>query len=147
MSTAHDFNRFSPRACRIGFRFMNGSDMTRLSKRSLSMATSAMQAGVDAAATIAARTPGLLSQGFNPTAESAREARRMVQEKFDAFYEGATAAQFAWASFFLKASFGGIRSASDFSLGLAEVAEAAVRPARRKVRANAKRLTGLTKIG
>jgi hypothetical protein len=33
------------------------------------------------------------------------------------------------------------------SLGLAGVAEAAMRPARRKVRANAKRLTGLPKIG
>jgi hypothetical protein len=121
--------------------------MSRLSKRTLLMAASAMQAGMDTAVTIAARTPGLLSQGFNPTAESARETQRMIQEKFDAVYEGAAAAQFAWASFLLKASFGGIRNASDFSLGLADVAEAAIRPARRKVRANAKRLTGLPKIG
>jgi hypothetical protein len=107
------------------------------------MAASAMQTGVDTVVTIAARAPGL----FNPTAENARETQRMIQEKIDAVYEGATAAQFAWASFMLKASFGGIRSASDFSLGMAGVAEAAMRPARRKVRANAKRLTGLPKIG
>jgi hypothetical protein len=40
-----------------------------------------------------------------------------------------------------------VLNASDFSLGLADVAEAAIRPARRKVRANAKRLTGMSKIG
>ncbi|WP_158814287.1 hypothetical protein [Methylocapsa sp. S129] len=121
--------------------------MSRLSKRTAIMAASAMQTGIDAAVTIAARTPGLLNQSFNPTAESVRETQRMFQEKVDAVYEGAAAAQFAWASFFLKASFGGIRNASDLSLGLADVAEAAIRPARRKVRANAKRLTGLPKIG
>jgi hypothetical protein len=121
--------------------------MSRLNKRAIFMAASAMQSGFDAAVTIAARTPGLLSQGFNPTAESARETQRMIQEKVDAVYEGAAAAQCAWASFLLKASFGGIRNANDFSLGMAGVAEAAMRPARRKVRANAKRLTGMPKIG
>jgi hypothetical protein len=126
---------------------MNGLTMSRLRKRTMLIAASAMQAGIDSAVTIAARTPALFAQGFNPTSESARESRRMVQEKIDAAYEGAAAAQLAWASFFLKASFGGIRNASDLSLGLASVAEAAIRPARRKVRANARRLTGLPKIG
>jgi hypothetical protein len=126
---------------------MNGLTMSRLRKRTMLIAASAMQAGIDSAVTIAARTPALLSQGFNPTSESVRESRRMVQEKVDAVYEGAVAAQMAWASFLLKASFGGIRNASDLSLGLANVAEAAIRPARRKVRANARRLTGLPKIG
>jgi hypothetical protein len=121
--------------------------MSRLSKRTMNMAASAMQAGIDSALTIAARTPGLLGQGFNPTAENARETQRMIQEKFDAAYEGFTAAQFAWASLWLKASFGGIRNADDLSFGLAGVAEAAMRPARRKVRANARRLTGTRKIG
>jgi hypothetical protein len=121
--------------------------MSRLNKRTFGIAASAMQAGVDAAVTIAARTPGLISQSFNPTAENAREAQRMVQEKLDALVEGAAAAQFAWASLMVKASFGGIRNANDWSMGLAGVAEAAMRPAKRKVRANAKRLTGLAKMG
>lgn len=121
--------------------------MSRLSKRTLHMAASTMQAGVDAAVTIAARAPGLVMHGFNPTLESARENHRMIQEKFDAVYEGAAAAQFAWASLIVKACFGGIRSASDLSLGMTGVAEAAMRPARRKVRANARRLTGAPKIG
>ena len=111
------------------------------------MATSAMQAGADAAATIAARTPGLIMHGLNPTAESAREARQMVQEKVEAAIEGAAAAQFAWASLMVKAMFGGVRTASDLSLGMSRVAEAAMRPARRKVRANARRLTGSRNIG
>jgi hypothetical protein len=121
--------------------------MSRLNKRAILMAAATMQAGLDSAVTIAARTPGLVSQGFNPTAENARETRRMIQEKIDAAWEGAAAAQFAWASFLLKASFGGIRDANDLSLALAGIAEAAVRPARRKVRANAKRLTATPRIG
>lgn len=121
--------------------------MSQVSKRANFIASSAMQAGVDAAVTIAARTPGLFMHSVNPTAESARETHRMVQEKIDAVVEGAQAAQFAWASFMMKACFGGIRSPSDLSLAMSGVAEAAMRPARRKVRANAKRLTGLPKIG
>jgi hypothetical protein len=121
--------------------------MSRLSKRALAMTHATIQAGMDSAVTIVARTPGLLSQGFNPTVENARETRRMVAEKIDAACEGAAAAQFAWASLLVKATFGGIRSPNDLSLGLADVAEAAVRPARRTVRANARRLTAAAKIG
>ncbi|MGO8831686.1 MAG: hypothetical protein ACLQE9_02585 [Roseiarcus sp.] len=121
--------------------------MSRLSKRALAMAAATRQAGVDSAVTIAARTAGLLVQGFSPTAENPREAQRMIAEKIDAACEGAAAAHFAWASLLLKASFGDIRSPADFSLGLAGVAEAAVRPAQRKVRANARRLTAAPKIG
>ncbi len=121
--------------------------MNRVNKRTIHIASSSMQAGVDAAVTIAARTPALLMHGLNPTAEGAHEARRMVQEKIDAVVEGAAAAQFAWASLMVKACFGGIRDASDLSLGMSGVAEAAMRPARRKVRANARRLTGVPKIG
>ena len=62
--------------------------MNRLSKRTAAMAASAMQAGLDTAVTIAARTPALLSQGFSPTAEGARETQRMIQEKIDAVVEG-----------------------------------------------------------
>jgi hypothetical protein len=121
--------------------------MSRLNKRTLHMAAAAMQAGADAAVTIAARTPGLFMHGFNPTAESARETHRMVQEKIDAAVEGAAAAQSAWTSLMVKACFGGIRDAGALSLGMAGVAEAAMRPARRKVRANARRLTGAPRIG
>ncbi len=113
----------------------------RLARRSLAMAKANVQTGVDAALTIAARTQSMMSPGGGST-EKAREARLMVQEKVDAAVEGAIAAQAAWGAFFVKAAFGGVRSPNDLSNGLAGIAEAAAKPARRKVRANARRLTG-----
>jgi hypothetical protein len=113
----------------------------RLTKRSLAIAKANAQAGADAALTIAARTRNLLAPGGRQT-HKAREARLMVQEKVDAAVEGAFAAQMAWGSFFIKAAFGGVRTPNDVSVGLTAIAEAAVAPARRKVRANARRLTG-----
>ena len=112
----------------------------RLTKRSLAIAKANTQAGADAALTIAARTRNLLAPGGRQT-DKAREARLMVQEKVDAAVEGAFAAQMAWGSFFIKAAFGGVRTPNDVSVGLTAIAEAAVAPARRKVRANARRLT------
>jgi hypothetical protein len=47
----------------------------------------------------------------------------------------------AWGAFMMKAAFGGVRTVEDAALGLAGVAEAAVAPGRRTVRANARRLT------
>ena len=113
----------------------------RLAKRSLAIAKANVQSGVDAALTIAARTQGLMSPVGGPT-EKAREAQLMVQEKLDAAVEGAIAAQAAWGAFLVKAAFGGVRSPNDVSIGLTVIAEAAAKPARRKVRANARRLTG-----
>ena len=114
----------------------------RLAKRSLAIAKANAQASADATLTIAARTQNLLAPGGRQS-EKAREARLMVQEKIDATIEGAFAAQAAWGAFFIKAAFGGVRTPNDVSAGLAAVAEAAVAPARRTVRANARRLTGL----
>ncbi len=113
----------------------------RLARRSLAIAEANVQTGVDAALTIAARTQDWLSFAGRP-AEKAREAQLMVQEKFDAAIEGALAAQAAWGAFVLKAAFGGVRTPNDVSFGLAGIAQAAAKPARRKVRANARRLTG-----
>ena len=113
----------------------------RLARRSLAIASANVQTGVDAALTIAARTQGLMSFGGRPS-EKAREARLMVQEKVDAAIEGAFAAQAAWGGFMLKAASGGVRTPNDVSMGLAGIAQAAAKPARRTVRANARRLTG-----
>ncbi len=100
-----------------------------------------MQSGVDAALTIAARTHSMFSLGSEPI-EKAREAQLMIAEKFDAAVEGAMAAHEAWGAFMMRAAFGGFRTPDDLSIGLAGIAEAAARPARKKVRANARRLTG-----
>lgn len=115
----------------------------RLARRSLAIAKANAQAGADAALIIAARTRTLLAPGGG-SRHKAREGRLMVQEKVDAAVEGAFAAQKAWGAFFINAAFGGIRTPSDVSAGLTAIAEAAVAPARRKVRANARRLTGVT---
>ncbi len=112
-----------------------------LADRSIVIAKANVQSGVDAALTIAARAQNLMSPVGRPT-EKAREARLMVQEKLDAAVEGALAAHAAWGAFVLKAAFGGVRTPNDVSIGLAGIAEAAAKPARRKVRANARRLTG-----
>ena len=113
----------------------------RLARRSLAIAKANAQAGADAALTIAARTQTLLAPDGRSN-EKAREARLMVQEKVDAAIEGAFAAQAAWGAFVIKAAFGGVRTPHDVSAGFAAIAEAAAAPARRTVRANARRLTG-----
>ena len=113
----------------------------RLARRSLAIAKANAQAGADAALTIAARTQNLLTPGGRES-DKAREARLMVQEKVDAAMEGAFAAQAAWGAFFIKAAFGVCVRLDDVSAGLTAIAEAAAAPARRKVRANARRLTG-----
>ncbi len=117
----------------------------RLAKKSLAMAKANAQAGVDAALTIAARTQNLLSPEGRPV-EKAREAQLMVAEKMEAAVEGVVAAQAAWGAFVMRTAFGGMWSANDLSLGLASVAEAAIKPAHRRVRANARRLTGVRTV-
>ena len=112
----------------------------RLARRSLAIAKNNTRTTFDAAAIIAARTQNMLSSG-RPT-DKAREARLMVQEKLDAAAEGAWAAQAAWGAFMLKAALGRVRTPNELSLGLTNIAEAAAGPAHRKVRANARRLTG-----
>ncbi len=112
----------------------------RLAKQSLAIAKANAQASADAALTIAARAQKLLAPGGRQSAKE-REARLMVQEKVDAAIEGAFAAQAAWGAFFIKAAFGGVRTPDDVSAGFAAIAKAAAAPARRKVRANARRLT------
>ncbi len=116
--------------------------MHALTRRSLRMAKATARAGADAVLTIAARSHGLLTPGIDSSGEKALEAQRMVQEKLAVAVEGVFAAQVAWGSFLFKAAMGGVRDASDVTHGLADVAEAAIRPARRTVRANARRLTG-----
>ena len=84
--------------------------MRDLNQRSVKFARKAVQAGLDSAVTIAARTPGLVTAGFDPTGAGAREVGLMVREKVAAAYEGALGAQLAWSSFLLKAAFGGVTS-------------------------------------
>ncbi len=65
----------------------------------------------------------------------------MVEEKFAAAYEGAIGASLAWGAFLFASALRGGATPAQFSHALFDVAEAAAAPARRTVRANAKRLT------
>lgn len=116
--------------------------MTDLTRRSLRWAEDAKQAGVDAAVTIAARTPKIAASVLDPTGDNARETRLMVSEKVDAAVEGATAAQAALGDLWLRAAFGRVMSPEQWSQGWMDVADAAFTPARLRVRANAERLAG-----
>jgi len=111
--------------------------MSSLSHRAAKFAKHHAQSGLDAAATIAARTPGLLQPGE----ENAREATRMVAEKVTAAYEGAVGASLAWSSFLFASAMRGGATPFQLSHALFDVAEAAAAPAHRTVGANARRLS------
>jgi hypothetical protein len=115
--------------------------MNRSVRKSIALTNSSLQAGADAAVTVAARIPGLLTQGFDPTGTKTRESHRMLHEKVSAAWEGAMGAQVALSGFLFKMALGGVRTPDDVSLGLARVAQAALAPAHRTVRANARRLS------
>ena len=121
--------------------------MSDLAHRSVAFARETAQSGLDATVTIAARTPGLMAAGFDPTGQGAWGIRHMVEEKIAAAHEGALAAQMAWGSFLIKAAFGGVSSPHHISHALVDIVEAALAPARRQVRSNALRLTGMEPIG
>jgi len=111
--------------------------MSSLSHRVSHFASQSGQSGADAAVTIAARTFGLLQPG----ARQAPEAARMVEEKVVAACEGAVGASLAWGAFLFASAWRGGATAAQLSHALIDVAEAAAGPARRRVRANARRLT------
>ena len=108
----------------------------------MNLAVATAQAGLDAAMTIGARMPVLMTAGVDPTGAKAAETARMVGEKFSAAAHGTFAAQFAWGRFMLRASLGGVRTPADWADGMVDVFDAATKPARKTVRANARRLTG-----
>lgn len=103
-----------------------------------STASSAQQAGV----TIALRMPIFVQAAFDPFAWPARdEALRATTEKWEAGFEGAMAAWAAsaslWSNLFLRPG-----DAKALTQGIAAVSHAALRPARKRVRGNARRLSG-----
>jgi hypothetical protein len=115
--------------------------MTPLANRATTMTLNAMEAGFAAAVTIAARTPIMWATLSRPSAANLGETQRMISEKMEASMEGGLAAGQALCLVWMRAAFGGMRKPADFALAMSDVAAAATRPAHKKVRANAKRLT------
>lgn len=117
------------------------------------LARSMMRAGADAgeaaansAVTIAARLPILAGHMVSPTAESLAEWNRACAEKAAAAWEGLFAASAAWQRMMLRAAF-----SPPTALGLANdlvgVGQKAGHAARKRVRANARRLSRRRKSG
>lgn len=111
--------------------------MSKFTTRFTRFARHSAQSGLDAAVTIAARAPGLMY----PSHENAAEASRMVEEKVTAAYAGAFGASLAWGEFLFASALRGGATPKQFSHALVDVADAAAAPARRTVRANARRLS------
>lgn len=114
--------------------------MARRSRRTSSSALSAWQTSLAAATTIAARTPILFTAAFTGSPKAVRESRRMVTEKAAAVAEGAMAASQAWGALWLQMATGFARP-SQLARGLTSVMNAAVAPAQRTCKANARRLS------
>lgn len=97
--------------------------------------------GVNSAKTIAARSAMMASPHLHGA-----EMRLMGEEKVEAAWLGAMAAQQAFAALLLKGTFGELGTPAEVALGLGAVADAAMRPTRTKARANARRLSGAATI-
>jgi hypothetical protein len=90
------------------------------------------ETAVAAATVLGFRLPMLWAMTFDPTPERRAEALRMVTEKSAAVAEGFAA---AWT----EAALAGLQMATGVNPA-GRIAAAALRPARRKVKANARRL-------
>ncbi|WP_448951888.1 hypothetical protein [Labrys neptuniae] len=102
--------------------------------------SSALETSQASAITIGHRMPILAMLPFWPHPDNLIEASRMVTEKFEALAEGAMAASNEMTALGLRAALGGT-DAQDLASGLLGVAVAAAKPAQRRARANARRLS------
>jgi hypothetical protein len=91
-----------------------------------------------AATTIAARAPMLLSAATGTASPQAlREVRRMYSEKYLAAVEGAMAAGQQWLKLWMRT---GMAPWGEVGRGGQRIVQAAMKPARRTAKANARRL-------
>lgn len=89
----------------------------------------------EAGLVMARRLTNIALEGANPSAAGRREAETMITEKLLAAYDGAAAAGRAA----MRAGLGGSLHTPETAL---RIADAATRPTRRRVTANAARLRG-----
>lgn len=112
-------------------------------QKALQLTLTAFETSLAASVTIAARWPILLQALHAPNRRSVAETRLMVDEKVAAMVEGAFAAQLATLAFAGRMARGEVRHAGDVMRAATEAMQAALKPARRRVVENAKRLTGM----
>ena len=92
---------------------------------------------IAAAQVLTFRLPMLWAMAFSPTPQRRAEAVKMIVEKQMAVAEGINAAALAALAQWMKLASGQSLAVETMS---ARIVEAAVRPGRRRVRANARRL-------
>jgi hypothetical protein len=114
--------------------------MPRFTETALRAATMSATTAVAASVTIAHRLAMLSTPSVLEGAAGQHEAMRMVAEKFNAATEGAVDAGLEAGRFMLRSAFGQV-SPDDLAHGLVAIGVAATRPAARRARANARRLT------
>lgn len=115
--------------------------MTRYALRA-ALATTRLSMGTaqDAAVTIAHRLPILTAALLAPTPARLAEARLATFEKLAAATEGMFAAGVAWQKLWIDCACGRVTT-STLPPRLGRLAAVATKPARRRVRANARRLS------
>jgi hypothetical protein len=102
-----------------------------------------IETALAAAQVLAFRLPMLWAMALSPTPSRRAEAVKMIVEKQMAVAEGINAAALAALAQWLKVASG--QGLTVETIG-SRVVEAAVRPARRRVRANARRLGGRKRV-
>jgi hypothetical protein len=117
-------------------------DLFEFNRRLLQFWSDMARAQTDAVLTIACRMPELARNG-NRIGPPSAEMQRMVSEKVAAYQEGAMAAGAAAIAGSAAATKGPVAAAGL----MLEVTKAATKPARRRVRANAKRLSRRARNG
>ena len=106
----------------------------------MAAAWSAVEIGQDSAVTVGHRLPMLAAMPFFPGPDLVLEANRMVTEKLAAVLEGSFAATSEAMALTTRAVLGH-SNPLDLATGMLSIAITAARPTRRRVRANAKRLS------
>lgn len=117
---------------------MNGmSDLIDLWKRQTVLAGGFAAMGPAAGFVIATRLAQMATQGGSPSVAGMRETERMVSEKFAAVFEGGMAASRELARL------PGATSPTAAASVMVAAGEAALKPARRTLKANTRRLSRL----
>ncbi|MBL8571015.1 MAG: hypothetical protein JNK84_18240 [Phreatobacter sp.] len=114
--------------------------MPRFTEAALGAATLSASTAVAASVTIAHRMMLLGDPAALALPSGQIEAVRMVAEKMNAATEGSVEAAFETGRFMMRSAFGGV-SPDDVAHGLVAIGVAATRPAARRARANARRLS------
>jgi hypothetical protein len=114
--------------------------MSRSYRRAVKRSFDALETSVAAASTVSARVPILIEALAFGSPKAMAETQRMVLEKMAAAAEGSIAAGSAWMRLWLRAG-SGLGRPLAIEREVARIVDAAHAPSRRRVRANARRLT------